>query len=324
DKNGNITTLKRYGQEELGQPIEIDDLTYAYNGNQLQNVTDATNNAEGFNDGNKTGNDYVYDSFGNITQDKNKKITNLKYNHQNLPTEVVFNTGKINYTYDAAGTRLRKQVVPTSAATQTTDYINGFQYVDNVLKFFPHPEGYVEFKNNQYLYTYQYKDHLGNIRLTYRDGYRNHPTLEYAKDGVIQATEIIEENNYYPFGLKHKGYNELSTENPAGHKYKFQEQERNEELGLNWDSFKWRNYDYAIGRFMNIDPLGEKYAYQSHYNFSENRVIDGRELEGLEWVDYKIAMYEGQKAMVKSLDNGASRSEAKQVYRQTYNTNVPF
>jgi hypothetical protein len=51
---------------------------------------------------------------------------------------------------------------------------------------------------------------------------------------------------------------------------------------LNWDSFKWRNYDYAIGRFMSIDPLSEKYAYQSHYNFSENRVIDARELEGLE------------------------------------------
>ena len=64
--------------------------------------------------------------------------------------------------------------------------------------------------------------------------------------------------------------------------YKFQEQERQNELGLNWDSFKWRNYDYAIGRFMNIDPLSEKYAYQSHYNFSENRVIDARELEGLE------------------------------------------
>jgi hypothetical protein len=35
---------------------------------------------------------------------------------------------------------------------------------------------------------------------------------------------------------------------------------------------------------MNIDPLSEKYAYQSHYNFSENRVVDGRELEGLEVV----------------------------------------
>jgi len=38
-----------------------------------------------------------------------------------------------------------------------------------------------------------------------------------------------------------------------------------------------------VGRFFNIDPLSEKYAYQSHYNFSENRVVDGRELEGLEW-----------------------------------------
>src|SRR5690606_36703362 len=139
-----------------------------------------------------------------------------------------------------------------------------------VLKFFPHPEGYVEFKNNQYLYTYLYKDHLGNIRLTYRDVYRNHPTLEYAKDGVIQATEIIEENNYYPFGLKHKGYKELSTENPAGHKYHFHEQQRSEESGLNWDSFKRRNYAYAIGIFFKNDPLSEKYAYLIHYHFSEN------------------------------------------------------
>jgi RHS repeat-associated protein len=48
-------------------------------------------------------------------------------------------------------------------------------------------------------------------------------------------------------------------------------------------SFKWRNYMPDVGRFFNIDPLSEKYAYQSHYNFAENRVIDGRELEGLEW-----------------------------------------
>ncbi|MCA6069222.1 hypothetical protein JI747_018810 [Chryseobacterium sp. RG1] len=35
-------------------------------------------------------------------------------------------------------------------------------------------------------------------------------------------------------------------------------------------------------RFFNVDSLSKKYAYQSHYNFSENRVVDGRELEGLE------------------------------------------
>jgi len=65
--------------------------------------------------------------------------------------------------------------------------------------------------------------------------------------------------------------------------YRYQGQERQDELGLNWDSFKWRNYDYAIGRFFNIDPLAEQYSYQSPYNFAENRVVDGRELEGLEW-----------------------------------------
>lgn len=37
-----------------------------------------------------------------------------------------------------------------------------------------------------------------------------------------------------------------------------------------------------VGRFFNVDPLSEKYAYQSHYNFSENRVVDAVELEGLE------------------------------------------
>ena len=66
------------------------------------------------------------------------------------------------------------------------------------------------------------------------------------------------------------------------YKYKHQRQERQDELGLNWDSFKWRNYDYAIGRFMSIDPLTEEYNTWSPYVFSGNRVIDARELEGLE------------------------------------------
>lgn len=62
--------------------------------------------------------------------------------------------------------------------------------------------------------------------------------------------------------------------------YAFQEQEKQQDTG--WYSFKWRNYDPSMARFFGIDPLSEMYAYQSHYNFSENRVIDARELEGLE------------------------------------------
>ncbi|WP_306462588.1 RHS repeat domain-containing protein, partial [Flavobacterium circumlabens] len=102
--------------------------------------------------------------------------------------------------------------------------------------------------------------------------------VTYSKNAQ-NVLEIIEENNYYPFGLKHKGYNEYVA---TGNKYKYQGQERQDELLLAWDSFKYRNYDYAIGRFINIDPLTEKYMDWSPYVFSGNRVVDCRELEGLE------------------------------------------
>jgi RHS repeat-associated protein len=66
--------------------------------------------------------------------------------------------------------------------------------------------------------------------------------------------------------------------------YKFQGQELNDALDVNYSEFKYRQHDPQIGRFTQIDPLSDDYRYQSPYNFSENRVTDGRELEGLEYV----------------------------------------
>jgi hypothetical protein len=42
--------------------------------------------------------------------------------------------------------------------------------------------------------------------------------------------------------------------------------------------------DPRLGRFFSVDPLAAKYPHNSVYAFSENRVIDGVELEGLEVV----------------------------------------
>ena len=98
------------------------------------------------------------------------------------------------------------------------------------------------------------------------------------------SLEIVEENNYYPFGLKHKGYNN-QINGLENKRFTFQGQEFSDELNLNWFSFKWRNHDPSIGRFFNIDPLAESYVHNSTYAFSENRVIDGVELEGLEYVN---------------------------------------
>ncbi|WP_291939705.1 hypothetical protein [Chryseobacterium sp.] len=61
--------------------------------------------------------------------------------------------------------------------------------------------------------------------------------------------------------------------------YKYQGQELQETC---FYSFKWRNYMPDLGRFFNIDPLAEKYQYNSTYAFQENKMGLGRELEGAE------------------------------------------
>ncbi len=67
----------------------------------------------------------------------------------------------------------------------------------------------------------------------------------------------------------------------------FQGQRFDDDLGLNWVQFKWRNHDPQIGRFIEVDPLSEEYAYNSTYAFSENHVTSHVELEGLEKVSIK-------------------------------------
>ncbi len=74
-----------------------------------------------------------------------------------------------------------------------------------------------------------------------------------------------------------------------------------------------------IGRFFNVDPLSEKYAYQSHYNFSENRVIDAIELEGLEAVLINDTTIEWRVKVNNNLGNDYSKtllSDAAEILSQ--------
>ena len=271
----------------------IDQLTYNYqsHSNQLSLVGD-TADEHGFKDGNTSGNDFEYDLNGNMTIDKNKEIINIEYNHLNLPTKVEFATSNpnaftakyISYVYDATGVKQAKYVQEEGlSGVSSIEYSGAFIYERGPdmspirLKFISQPEGYIEPVNSNDLnqgfdYVYQFKDHLGNIRLSYSD--KNN-------DGQITpTTEIIEENNYYPFGLQHKGYNNVvnGTHYPFGYNGK----EENDELGLEWLDFGARNYDASLGRWMNVDPLAEKMRRHSPYNYAFNNPIffidpDGRE-----------------------------------------------
>ena len=66
--------------------------------------------------------------------------------------------------------------------------------------------------------------------------------------------------------------------------YSFQGQERDDEVkgAGNSVNYTFRMHDPRVGRFFAVDPLSIKYPYNSPYAFSENRLIDGVELEGKE------------------------------------------
>ncbi|WP_282160411.1 RHS repeat domain-containing protein [Ulvibacterium marinum] len=173
----------------------------------------------------------------------------------------------------------------------TTDYTGNFVYEGGNLQFLNHPEGYIEPDGSGgYDYIYQCKDHLGNIRLSFADD---------NGDGSVATSEIREENNYYPFGLKHMGYK--GVVNGRNHKYGYGGKEEQDELDLAWLDITARNYDPALGRWMNIDPLAEKMRRYSPYNYAfDNPVFyidpDGMEAyasNGYQKLDYNEARAQG-------------------------------
>ncbi len=277
DRNGNIGKLLRMGHVVADPEIAtandynvMDNLTYVYTGNKLMKVSDAAAVPQfGFKDGTNTGNDYTYDSNGNIKTDANKGITDITYNHLNLPTNIALNGGAISYIYTASGTKLKKS---TSGGSLTnTEYAGNYIYGNGTLQFFSQPEGYVYKDGSAYKYVYQYKDHLGNIRLSYEDG-NGDGDIDVTNDPM--TTEIVEENNYYPFGLKHKGYNDAvsSLGNSVAKRWKYNGKELDDSFdgALATYDFGARNYDPALGRWMNIDPLAEQMRRHSPYNYAFN------------------------------------------------------
>ncbi len=124
-----------------------------------------------------------------------------------------------------------------------------------------------------YVYIYLSNENESPVEVFFDDF-----SVEHIKSPVVQV------DDYYPFGLT---FNSYQRDNSVDQRWKFQGQEHLDDLGLNWDSFKWRNHQPDIGRFFNVDPLANEYVYNSPYAFSENHVTSHIELEGLEKLSIK-------------------------------------
>ena len=267
--------------------------------NQLKKVRDLAYKPAGFNNGSSgTGEDYAYDENGNVTKDANKNISEISFNYLNLPeTITVTNTGKITFVYSASGKKQKKIIENSNSATQETAYAGKFIYtkennsLDYELTFFSTSQGYVEPKANGFQFVYQYKDHQGNIKVSYAD---------INGDGQINTDtsdpycEIVQAKNYYPFGLDHNyGVNSpMSLITQRNHKYAYNGQEQLEDLGVNVTEMTWRQYDNALGRFHGVDALAASTPHVSPYHFAGNNPIVFADPSGLsmqQWDrDYRL------------------------------------
>lgn len=270
DKNGNILSLQRYGQTGANTYGFVDELSYTYDGNQLQSVNDtakyvAYSNGFDFKDGAKAAIEYIYDGNGNLIKDLNKNITNIEYNFLNLPILIQFGDGSsITYLYDANGTKLRTTHI-INGVTTTTDYCGNVIYENGVLKMLITEAGYITFPDK--VYHYYLQDHQGN------------------KCVVINDTGAVEQMNlYYPFGGIYSSTN-------TGQPYKYNGKELDTKHGLNWYDYGARHYDAALGRWHAVDPMAEKYDRMSPYVYCGNNPVNGIDPNGMDWYQNNETKY---------------------------------
>ncbi|XHR98263.1 RHS repeat domain-containing protein [Mucilaginibacter sp. UC70_90] len=274
DEGGNILTLKRNTITTTGSITGVDNLTYTYdtaNPNQLKTVTDGTGtNYTGFGFRNLTGTttgNYTYDVNGNMTADPYKGLT-INYNVLNRTDKITVTTSTgryINYTYDAGGTLVRKQAYDNNLLGTTTDYVDGFVYLNGVISYFAMPEGRVRNIGSGTTVTLKQEfivtDQQGNARISFED------------NGIAVAV-VRQENSYYGFGLTLANSPVATPVTDNKQLYNGGSEWQNDYNNLpDLQQTFYRNYDAALGRWIAVDPVAESAESMTVYQYAGNNPI---------------------------------------------------
>ncbi|MDR2205163.1 MAG: RHS repeat-associated core domain-containing protein [Flavobacteriaceae bacterium] len=319
DLNGNIKTLKRSSYVPTNSTFAslIDDLVYTYAGNRVTNINDLSNDTNGYEGGNYP---ISYDANGNMINMQDKGISNINYNLLNLPVKLQINNGvTVNYLYRADGVKLKKTnitVAGTTTTTSTTDYLDGFQYLD--VNITGRPAGEPEVLDTDVALEPEAFQQVGKIAqppnpgpvednaelqfvptsegfysftenryiYTFKDHLGN-VRISFAKNSAGDL-EAVDRNDYYPFGMNFLG---TDTEAYYGHgsyaNYKFNGKEL-QETGM-YD-YGARFYMPDIGRWGVVDPLAELSPDITPYRYAFNNPISYTDPTGMyedwDWRDY--------------------------------------
>jgi hypothetical protein len=279
DKNGNILNLQRKGNNG-GSFGDIDNLTYNYSGNKLNYVNDAINGNEEIGDfrNNNTGtNDYEYWNDGSLKVDRNKGILLIEYDSYLKKTKKIsFSTGWVEFFYNGDGTLIKR----TNSLGDVWDYVGNMIFKNGIPYQMSISEGRAVYIAGVWVYEYEYRDHQNNLRVAFK-----------AEGNQLLQTQTNETD---PFGLS---IQPLSLVGVSPQNFRFQNQEKIEDFGLNLNWFKYRPFDPQTGRGWQIDRLADEYVHNSPYAFSENKVTNHIELDGLEAVPVN-----NSSVMLKSLE----------------------
>lgn len=323
DKMGNILTLQRRGMQKTADgedyACSVDDLSMNYDGNHLIRVSDDHYSLDDkriydFWDGADETVEYYYDSNGNMTQDLNKGISQIKYSHQNLPLCISFPDDSVKYSYSFSGEKLSstyyktiyKGPVPLKPGLtsphpplrpvlliRNTAYCKNFTYNTPELVRIDIDGGYISFSNRSDVPVYHYyiQDHLGSNRMV-----------------LSENGEIEQEMHYYPFG------GILGESNDGNdQRYRYNGKEYESLGGLNLHDYGARYYDQTLGRWHVMDEMAEKYYNISPYAYCANNPLKYVDIGGKDGV---ISIY-GNNIIISSniflYGEGATKSVLKQM-----------
>ena len=296
DLNSNLTSLQRYGKNELYSvgDVEfflyglIDNLTITRDGNQLKKVTDQCPEltfagAMDFKDyGGSSRAEYLWDANGNMTKDLNKGISNITYNVLNLPERITHSDGHVTYiTYAADGRKLRVTYkinrlmvlhdplefpggfsVPLGELSEPEDKGGGDQLIPGPGLMDPE----ILIMSRDYCGNYIYRN--GAIeRIMIANGFLQDSAYyvqlkDYqgnVRTVLNQNGTVVERNSYYPYGGL------IDANESTFQPYKYSSKELDRENGLDLYDSQARWYDSMLPGTTTQDPLAEKYFSISPY-----------------------------------------------------------
>ena len=245
DGNGNIQYLQR--TDVNGNASDQFSYQYGNNNNQLTSVTNVATSQPYAT--------YTYDATGQITGentgDGNQKY--MIYDPRGKVTAVYRDAAHtqlvVKFVYDERGERVTKMSYNNSGQlSQQTFYVGDVIYTQSVTNGGPIQAAEYQISGGSRLgtyyaqsnvYTYELKDHLGDVRAVIAQGGSPYQVRMYS--------------DYYPFGM-------VISKGGTDYRYGYQGQTAEVDPETSWNAFELRMYDSRIARWLQNDPGRQYYS----------------------------------------------------------------